>query len=128
MAKAKKKIFSNIKDPKEVPAINFDELYDKMQDFLEKNKDHYIMIAYSDTDNYFILIQKEKLTTKHINNNNPFQPYEHEQTKDHATCLVVWVSYTRIEPDFVKEIKKFNARVLKLLPMDDFNEKIKKKC
>lgn len=108
----------------EIPPINFDELYEKIKTLLNKDKENFILVAYSEIHNYFVIVHKKKLTTKTINENSVFQPHTIEKTQDFPIPFIIWVSYTKDEPDFIKDMKKFNCIIIKCLPMDDFKEKI----
>ena len=124
----KKPILKKASEKKSLPPIDFDENYNVVKKFVKSNEDKYLLLASNKSDNYFIMIHKKELTTKEVNDNNPFQPYEKIETKNHAIAFVVWISYTREEPEFIKEMKKFNANILRLTPLDDFEERIKGLC
>lgn len=109
-----------------VPKINFDELYDKVKSLLNKDKENFILVAYSEENNYFVIVHQKILTTKTINENSVFQPLTLETTKVFPIPFIIWVSYTKEEPEFIKQMKKFNTIVIKCLPMDDFKEKIQR--
>ena len=109
-----------------VPPINFDELYEKVNKLLDKDKENFILVAFSEDHNYFVIVHKKTLTTKKVNENSVFQPVTFEESKDFPIPFIIWVSYTKEEPEFIKDMKKFNTIVLKCLPMDDFKDKIKR--
>ena len=109
-----------------VPQINFDELYEKVKKLLDKDKENFILVAYSEDHNYFVIVHKKTLTTKKVNENSVFQPVTFEESKDFPIPFIIWVSYTKEEPEFIKDMKNFNTIVLKCLPMDDFKDKIKR--
>jgi hypothetical protein len=110
---------------KTLPPIEFEAIYEKIKNFVKSHEKKYLLIASNKSENYFVMVHKKELTVKEVNNNNPFQPYEKIETKDFPLTFVIWFSYTREEPDFIGEMKKFNAKVLRLTPIDDFTSRIK---
>lgn len=121
------KIVKKSKPKKEVvPKIYFDELYEKINTLIDKNKDKFILLDYSEIYNYFIIVYKKQLTVKRVNENSVFQPVTFEETKDFPIPFILWVTYTKEEPEFISNMKKFNTVLIKCLPMDNFADKIKR--
>ena len=106
------------------PPLNFEELFEKMNTFLEKNKEKFILVAWSEEHNYFVLVHKKMPTTKRINENSVFQPVTFEEDKQFPIAFILWVTFSKQEPEFLQNMKKFSTTVIKCLPMDDFDEKI----
>jgi hypothetical protein len=135
MEKKKKKIViketTSLRSPKKptkeiIPSINFEELFVNINTIIEKNKDKFILVAFSEIHNYFVIAHKKQLTVKRINENSVFQPVTFEETKEFPIPFILWVTYVKEEPEFIQQMKKFNTTVMKCLPMDNFMDKIKR--
>lgn len=104
----------------------FSSLYDQMKQFLKIKKDEFALISSNEEHNYFALVRKTELTTKSINKNNPFQPYESESTNIYPVVFIIWFANSDATTvDFIYEMKKFNAKIVKLPPSNNY---IKKLC
>jgi hypothetical protein len=122
MEKIKRKTKKKKIEP--IPTINFDELYEKINNLI--NKDKFFLLAYSEEKNYFVILHKKKLTVKKVNENSVFQPVTFEEEKTFPIPFIIWVSFTKEEPQFIQDMKKFCTTIIKCLPMDDFADKIKR--
>jgi hypothetical protein len=112
-----------------ISVLKFEDVYNNLKKFCEENKHEYLVVASNPHDEYCVVLKKQELTTKHINNNNPFQPYEKIETKYHPIMFLIWNCPYKIpasdEPAFIKEMRKFQAKILKVYHLELLEEKIK---
>lgn len=99
---------TTIKIKKEKP-LSFEQLYEKIENFVKENHENYGLIGCSEAGRYFMLVKKMPLTVTYRNENSVFMPYETNTLKNFLVFFII--HYGKKDSPFVKSIFKLDGRV-----------------
>lgn len=89
---------------------------DKIKSIVSKYKDQLCLIAYSESDDYYLIAKKQTFTIHTLNENNLFMPYERKEDKEMSLLFLLRFSNCNKKKPFLSNIKLLKNVKTVILP------------